>query len=92
LAYGVYYVEQGIELNLTLPDLGHPTRPGLWEQLYAMRFAPGRLQCLDCRSRKPDCPEWMYLQERRGRRLAVHHTIPASARTSLPRRAASTRP
>jgi hypothetical protein len=74
VAHSVFYVDLGIELNLTLPDLGHPDRPGLWEQLKTMKYQSGRLQCPLCRDRDPECPEWMYLQERAGgRRVAVHH-------------------
>jgi hypothetical protein len=74
VAHSVFYVDLGIELNLTLPDLGHPVLPGLWQELKTMKYRPGRLQCPQCRDNDPDCPEWMYLQERSGgRRLAVHH-------------------
>src|SRR6266568_3718174 len=78
MASGVFHVPLGIELNLTEGDLGHPSRPGLWEQLY--RHCPdGVLQCLECRDNDPSCPQWMYLRIREGRREAVHHnpSIPA---------------
>jgi hypothetical protein len=72
MAFGVLHVRLGIELNLTEPDLGHPSMRGLWDQLY--RHCPdGTLQCLECREQEPDCPEWMYLQVREGKRVAVHH-------------------
>jgi hypothetical protein len=73
MALGVLYVASGIELNLTEPDLGHPSMPGLWDRLY--KHCPdGTLQCLECREQEPECPEWMYLQIRpNGQRVAVHH-------------------
>lgn len=72
MANGVFHVEYGIELNLTEPDLGHPSMPGLWGELYRKRHK-GVLQCLECREIKPDCPEWMYLRVRPdGQREAVH--------------------
>jgi hypothetical protein len=71
VASGVYHVELRIELNLTEPDLGHPSMPDLWDRLHG-NTRKGQLQCLECRERKPDCPEWMYLRVRRGRREAVH--------------------
>lgn len=74
MAYTVFHVDLGIELNLTLPDLGHPHLPGLWQQLRATKWRPGILQCPQCRDNDPDCPEWMYLQERPGgRRVAAHY-------------------
>jgi hypothetical protein len=71
VATGVYLVELGIALNLTEPDLGHPSMQDLWDRLHG-NTRKGQLQCLECRERKPDCPEWMYLRVRRGRREAVH--------------------
>ncbi|MER7273477.1 hypothetical protein ABT369_03370 [Dactylosporangium sp. NPDC000244] len=83
MAHSVYYVDRGIELNLTLPDLGHPDLPHLWEELRKAKIGPGRLQCLQCRENDPDCPEWMYLQTRAGnRRVAVHHNTSIREHTS----------
>lgn len=75
MAYGVYYVDLEIELNLTEADLGHPGLPGLWERLRGQKWEPGHLQCIECRETNPGCPEWMYLRqyEAGGRRHAVHH-------------------
>lgn len=74
MANGVYYQVLDIELNLTEDDLGHPEYPGLWELLRAdKRSVPERqLQCIQCRHARPDCPEWMYLNERDGSRFATH--------------------
>jgi hypothetical protein len=76
MANGVFYTELGIELNLTEPDLGHPEFPGLWEILRSdHRPVPERgLQCIQCRKDRPECPEWMFLTERDGRRFASHFT------------------
>lgn len=74
MANGVYHVGRDIELNLTEPDLGHPTLPGLWEELRAdRRPVPERqLRCIQCRHARPECPEWMFLNERHGVRFATH--------------------
>jgi hypothetical protein len=74
MSHSVWHQRLGISLNLTLPDLGHPTRPGLWEQLLDARpIGPGILRCMGrCYERNPNGPEWMYLRERDGRREAVH--------------------
>lgn len=74
MANGAHYVPLDIDLNLTVPDLGHPEYPGLWELLRAdKRHVPDRqLQCIQCRHARPDCPEWMYLNERDGIRFATH--------------------
>ncbi|WP_351233824.1 hypothetical protein [Streptomyces sp. NPDC002133] len=71
MAHGVFHTKLGIKINLSLPDLGHPDRPGLWEQLYG-KTKRGDLQCLECMERDPGCPQWMYLQVWRGRRRACH--------------------
>lgn len=75
MANSVYYVELGIELNLTEPDLGHPELPGLWEMLREdkRRVGERQLQCIECRRSRPACPEWMFLTERNGIRFASHH-------------------
>jgi hypothetical protein len=74
MANGVYHQGLGIELNLTEPDLGHPEHPGLWDALRADRRSVDerQLQCIQCRYIHPDCPEWMYLNERHGIRFATH--------------------
>lgn len=47
MPHGALHVELGIELNATLPHLGHPNLPNLWQELTAMRpFPPGVLDCL----------------------------------------------
>ncbi|MFG2001735.1 hypothetical protein ACGFNU_21545 [Spirillospora sp. NPDC048911] len=76
MAFSVYHVGLDLELNLTLPDLGHPDLPGLWDALRADdRPVPERqLQCIQCRQTRPHCPEWMFLTERDGKRFASHFT------------------
>lgn len=67
----VRHVGYGILLNLSLDDLGHPDRPGLWEEIYRPRPFTEVLRC-------PEpvgagfCPEVMYVQVREGLRVAVH--------------------
>ncbi|GAA0393827.1 hypothetical protein Acor_81910 [Acrocarpospora corrugata] len=76
MASSVYHVGRDLELNLTEPDLGHPELPGLWEELRADSNLPvpeRLLQCMQCRDKRPDCPEWMFLTERYGVRFATHH-------------------
>jgi len=89
VAFGVFYVRLGVELSLTEPDQGYPGDPGLWDQLYR-RTPPGTLQCIECHTHSPLCPEWMYLRIRRERREAVHYNReigPHIEGTDCPRRA-----
>lgn len=74
MANTVYYVTLGIELDLELDDLGHPNLPGLWDRIYpSKQLPPNQLQCLQCAEEiGPDCPEFMYLQQRGPRRVASH--------------------
>ncbi|MFF4880231.1 hypothetical protein [Micromonospora sp. NPDC000668] len=74
MANGVFYVPLGIELDLTRDDLGHPAHTDLWGRIYRQPYRDGVLQCIECRAAEPDCPEWMFLRVRNGRREAVHHT------------------
>lgn len=70
MAHGVLHVPLGIELNATLPDLGHPHLPALWQDLTAMRpFPPGVLECLD-----PNCLCLGSLLPVEGRRHFRHMT------------------
>src|SRR5579875_2324777 len=72
MTHSVYHVAYGIELNLSLDDLGHPDRPGLWDEIYR-HCAPGILLCVACREQDPGCPQYMYVQIKNGKRIAVHH-------------------
>lgn len=65
----------GAVLDLDRDDLGHPAHPGLWQQLLADRRPVERrgLYCPDCLENRPDRPEWMYVYERGGLRIAAHH-------------------
>ncbi|WP_189282257.1 competence protein CoiA family protein [Streptomyces atratus] len=76
MAHGVFHKELG-EINLSELDLNDPADARLWRRLYGIKGgkAPkGHLECLDCRERDPGCPQWMFLQMRRGRPIAVHYT------------------
>jgi hypothetical protein len=73
MAHSVFYLARRIDINLTLPDLGHPDLPELWNEIYPSNaLPPESLQCLRCLDEYPDCPEYMYLRVRVGRREAVH--------------------
>ncbi|MGW3699057.1 competence protein CoiA family protein [Streptomyces sp. NPDC005056] len=76
MAHGVFHKELG-EINLSELDLNHPADARLWRQLYGIKGGKtpkGHLECLDCRERDPGCPQWMFLQMRQGRPIAVHYT------------------
>lgn len=69
----VYHVGYGIELDLSLDDLGHPDRPGLWDEIYRpKRFQHGLLLCTGVRGGGAECREAMYVMVRHGRRIACH--------------------
>ncbi|WP_406193301.1 hypothetical protein OH807_02515 [Kitasatospora sp. NBC_01560] len=71
----VFCARIGAVLDLDRDDLGHPGLPGLWQQLLADRRPVEQrgLYCPDCRAARPDRPEWMYVYERGGLRIAAHH-------------------
>lgn len=83
MAEGVRHVRLGIDLNLSRDDLGHPQRPGLWQELRSRSIRTGELRCMGaCYARDPYCPEWMYLRgpaDGSGRREAVHLNPSAAA-------------
>lgn len=76
----VWHEKWKIELDLTREDLGHESKPGLWELLYrtdrmdADRGVPVSGRGLQCGGvcRKAGVVAWMHLRERNGRREAVH--------------------
>jgi len=76
MANPVHVVALGIDIDLELPDLGHPALPGLWDRLYAaghgVRVEDRGLQCAGiCRDQ--GVVAWMHLRKRAtGRREAVH--------------------
>lgn len=90
VALGVFHVALGSELDLSSDDLGHPTRPTLWDDLYR-RVKRGVLQCLQRRVERPDCPEWMCFRIRRGQQEGVTSTprSPATGRVTLTKRSRS---
>ncbi|MGW7706283.1 hypothetical protein [Streptomyces sp. NPDC054771] len=50
MANGVWHTGYGIEINLSLPDLGHPGRPDLLREITA-RVAERDPQLLECKDR-----------------------------------------
>jgi hypothetical protein len=70
----VWHTGYHIVINLSLEDLGHPDRPGLWEEIY--KPDPSRPRLLRCVAIDDDdgteCPEAMYVQVRDGIRIASH--------------------
>ncbi|MBP0454228.1 hypothetical protein J5Y04_32545 [Kitasatospora sp. RG8] len=71
----VFCSRVGAVLDLDRDDLGHPAHPGLWRQLLADRRPVEQrgLYCPDCLASRPERPEWMYVYERGGLRIAAHH-------------------
>lgn len=76
----VFCTRYGIELDLRLPDLGHPEFPDLWSEIYGEGADPDPelLQCvraaqgLPCGSEAIGGSHYMYIQRRRGKPVAVH--------------------
>jgi hypothetical protein len=69
----VYHTGYDIELDLSRDDLGHPDRPGLWDEIYRPeRFHHGLLLCTGSNPDDTECAEAMYVQIRRGKRVACH--------------------
>ncbi|WP_031069311.1 hypothetical protein [Streptomyces sp. NRRL S-118] len=69
MAHGVFHKELGA-INLSDLDLDVSEDRRLWESLYG-RTVKGDLEC---RENDPGCPQWMFLQLRKGRPIAVHYT------------------
>ncbi|GAA2047418.1 hypothetical protein GCM10009839_60690 [Catenulispora yoronensis] len=79
----VYHTRYGIELDLSLDDLGHPDRPGLWEEIYRSRpFDPGLLRCTDMGLDGASCREPMYVTIRHRKRIACHVNASAGPHAS----------
>ncbi|MEU4193772.1 hypothetical protein AB0E69_17870 [Kribbella sp. NPDC026611] len=80
MASSVFCTRYGIELNLTLPDLGQPGFPDLWSEIYGDDADPDRelLQCiqsargLPCNSEAEGKSPYMYIQQRACGPVAVH--------------------
>jgi hypothetical protein len=74
MTHTVRHTGYDLVLNLSLYDLGHPDRPGLWDEIYHQRpFKPGLLLCAAVLEDGTQCPEAMYVQIRDSRRVAVHY-------------------
>ncbi|MFJ5927629.1 hypothetical protein ACIQF6_34040 [Kitasatospora sp. NPDC092948] len=72
MANGVYHTAYGIEINLTMPDLGHPDRPGLLREITTPidRRERELLECLEhhregfCQSEEDGRSPWMAIRRR----------------------------
>ncbi|MFJ6621983.1 hypothetical protein ACIQOW_30940 [Kitasatospora sp. NPDC091335] len=71
MANGVFHTVYGIEIDLTLPDLGDPDRPGLLEEITTPieRRERELLECLDhrsgsCRAEEHGRSPWMTIRRR----------------------------
>jgi hypothetical protein len=64
-----------IVIDLSLPDLGHPERPGLLEEVY-QHYDPNRLYCVAASQQGgPACPGFMTIVKDRGKYHARHVNI-----------------
>jgi hypothetical protein len=62
--YTLRHLGRRITINLTLPDLGHPDKPGLYEEIRAERWRIGLIECPQGHA--------MYIQERDRRPVGIH--------------------
>ena len=84
MTHTVRHTGYDIVLNLTLPDLGHPQYPGLWEEIYRpRRFDRSLLRCT-WKTNGSTCPGAMYVQVRDGARVAVHCDTGIAAHPEAP--------
>ncbi|WP_427894230.1 hypothetical protein ACQHIV_13580 [Kribbella sp. GL6] len=80
MASSVFCTRYGVELNLTLPDLGQPGFPDLRSEIYGDNADQDRefLQCVQsargvpCKSEAKGKSPYMYIQRRSGSLVAVH--------------------
>ncbi|MEV5596401.1 hypothetical protein [Streptomyces sp. NPDC052496] len=92
MANGVWHTGYGIEINLSLPDLGHPDRPDLLREITASvaERDPQLLECLahhegrECLSESGGKPPWMFVRRGRvgGRRPLVASHLPITHRAT----------
>ncbi|MET8248311.1 hypothetical protein ABZV31_30240 [Streptomyces sp. NPDC005202] len=88
MANGVWHTRYGIEINLSLPDLGHPGRPELLREITASITDrdPQLLECLahhegrECQSEAGGKSPWMFIRRGRvgGRRPLVASHLPVT--------------
>ncbi|MEU0921537.1 hypothetical protein ABZ384_29295 [Streptomyces cyaneofuscatus] len=88
MANGVWHTRYGIEINLSLPDLGHPGRPDLLGEITASVAdrEPQLLECLahhdgrDCLPESGGKSPWMFIRRGRvgGRRPLVASHLPVT--------------
>ncbi|WP_253915464.1 hypothetical protein [Streptomyces mayonensis] len=86
MANGVWHTRYGIEINLSLPDLGHPDRPDLLQEI-TVKVSERDAQLLECLAHheKREClsesggkSPWMFIRRGRvgGRRPLVASHLP----------------
>lgn len=70
----VYHTGYAIDLDLSRDDLGHPERPGLWDEIHRPgHFRPGLLVCREPDDAGRECRQVMYVKVLPGgRRIACH--------------------
>jgi hypothetical protein len=71
MTHSVFHRGYGIDINLSLPDLGHPDRPGLLKEIYC-DYRPDLLYCLGAHEYNTTCPGFMSVVHRNGRYYARH--------------------
>lgn len=72
MSHTVYHTGYRMLLNLSEEHLGHPELPGLWEQMFR-HYVPGLLVCPASVDHGSPCPGGMYVQDRDGKKTAVHY-------------------
>ncbi|MHB6905104.1 hypothetical protein [Streptomyces sp. DB-54] len=92
MANGVWHTKYRIEINLSLPDLGHPDRPDLLGEITTSVADrdPGLLECLahhegrECLSETGGKSPWMFVRRGRvgGRRPLVASHLPVTHRAT----------
>ncbi|WP_235093940.1 hypothetical protein [Streptomyces sp. A1-5] len=92
MANGVWHTKYRIEINLSLPDLGHPDRPDLLGEIMTSVADrdPGLLECLAhhegraCLSETGGKSPWMFVRRGRvgGRRPLVASHLPVTHRAT----------
>ncbi|MFF4567562.1 hypothetical protein [Streptomyces sp. NPDC001435] len=92
MANGVWHRGYNIEVNLSLPDLGHPDRPGLLDEIMTSvaERDPELLECLahhdgnTCESEAGGKSPWMFVRRGRvgGRRPLVAAHLPVTHKPS----------
>ncbi|MEU0832269.1 hypothetical protein [Streptomyces sp. NPDC005969] len=95
MANGVWHTGHGTEINLSLPDLGHPDRPDLLQEITASVSERDSqlLECLahpdkrECLSESGGKSPWMFIRQGRvgGRRPLVASHLPITHKATKER-------